>query len=332
MARVTKSVTAKARHNKVLSKTKGYYGARSRLYKTAKQSNIKSMQYAFRDRKNRKRAFRSLWVARINAGSRELGVSYSKLISSMTQKNIKLDKEVLDILISGCGGDIRKAIDTYELAVMSIDTSKNKIVSKELIKELLENNSIYDKQSDNHYNNISAFIKSIRGSDPDAAIYYLARMLKNGEDPLFIARRLIISASEDIGLANPNAMIIANSTFESVNKIGMPEGRIPLANATIYLSLSEKSNSSYKAINEAYEEVSNNPITEVPIHLMNAETKIDEEFGVGKGYEYDHNSEDGFIKQDNFPKKLSNRKFYNPIGRGIEKTLKDRFEKLWLKD
>jgi len=247
-------------------------------------------------------------------------------------KNIKLDKEVLDILISGCGGDIRKAIDTYELAVMSIDSSKNKIVSKDLIKELLENNSIYDKQSDNHYNNISAFIKSIRGSDPDAAIYYLARMLKNGEDPLFIARRLIISASEDIGLANPNAMIIANSTFESVNKIGMPEGRIPLANATIYLSLSEKSNSSYKAINEAYEEVSNNPITEVPIHLMNAETKIDEEFGVGKGYEYDHNSEDGFIKQDNFPKKLSNRKFYNPIGRGIEKTLKDRFEKLWLKD
>ena len=247
-------------------------------------------------------------------------------------KNIKLDKEVLDILISGCGGDIRKAIDTYELAVMSIDTSKNKIVSKDLIKELLENNSIYDKQSDNHYNNISAFIKSIRGSDPDAAIYYLARMLKNGEDPLFIARRLIISASEDIGLANPNAMIIANSTFDSVNKIGMPEGRIPLANATIYLSLSEKSNSSYKAINQAYEEVSNNPITEVPIHLMNAETKIDEEFGVGKGYEYDHNSEDGFIKQDNFPKKLSNRKFYNPIGRGIEKTLKDRFEKLWLKD
>ena len=266
--------------------------------------------------------------------------SISKIINKIqnlsdeifNKKNIKLDKDVLDILISGCGGDIRKAIDTYELAVMSINHSKKKIVSKDLIKELLENNSIYDKQSDNHYNNISAFIKSIRGSDPNAAIYYLARMLKNGEDPLFIARRLIISASEDIGLANPNAMIIANSTFESVNKIGMPEGRIPLANATIYLSLSEKSNSSYKAINEAYEEVSNNPIAEVPIHLMNAETKLDKEFGVGKGYQYDHNSKDGFIKQDNFPKNINKRKFYNPIDRGIEKTLKERFEKLWLND
>ena len=227
-------------------------------------------------------------------------------------------------------GDARKAIDTYELAIMSTKESKNKkTITKELIKELLENNSIYDKQSDNHYNNISAFIKSIRGSDPDAAIYYLARMLKNGEDPLFIARRLIISASEDIGLANPNAMIIANSTFESLNKIGMPEGRIPLANATIYLSLSEKSNSSYQAINHAYDEVSKNPITDVPNHLINAETSVDKDFGVGKGYTYDHNSKEGFIKKDNFPKKVQNRKFYSPNDRGIEKTLKERFEKLW---
>ncbi|MBA47286.1 MAG: hypothetical protein CL893_04265 [Dehalococcoidia bacterium] len=245
-------------------------------------------------------------------------------------KNIKFDKEVIKLILSGCGGDARKAIDTYELAVMSTKESKNKItITKDVIKELLENNSIYDKQSDNHYNNISAFIKSIRGSDPDAAIYYLARMLKNGEDPLFIARRLIISASEDIGLANPNAMIIANTTFESVNKIGMPEGRIPLANATIYLSLSEKSNSSYMAINNAYEEVEKNPNTDVPNHLMNAETSVDKNFGVGKGYEYDHNSKDAFIKKDNFPKNVHNRKYYYPNNRGIEKTLKERFENLW---
>ena len=219
------------------------------------------------------------------------------------------------------------------MAVISTkERKKEKVISKDLIKELLENNSVYDKQSDNHYNNISAFIKSIRGSDPNAATYYLARMLKNGEDPLFIARRLIISASEDIGLANPNAMIIANSTFESVSKIGMPEARIPLANATIYLSLSEKSNSSYQAINNAYEEVGNNPITEVPIHLMNAETKVDKEFEIGKGYEYDHNSKEGFIKKDNFPKKIKNRNFYSPKSRGIEKTLKERFEKLWEKN
>mgnify|MGYP003324409437 FL=1 len=173
-----------------------------------------------------------------------------------------------------------------------------------------------------HYNNISAFIKSIRGSDPNAALYYLARMLKNGEDPLFIARRLIISASEDIGLANPNAMIIANTTFDSVNKIGMPEGRIPLSNATIYLSLSEKSNSSYIAINEAYNEVNENPISEVPNHLINAVTDFDKKSGFGNGYAYDHNSKDAFIKKDNFPKKINNRSFYSPKEKGIEKNLK----------
>ena len=248
----------------------------------------------------------------------------------LNYKNIKIDKKVIDTLISGCNGDARKAIDTLELSVISTKDKKGiKVISNEIIKELLENNSVYDKKSDHHYNNISAFIKSIRGSDPNAAIYYLARMLKNGEDPVFIARRLIISASEDIGLANPNAMLIANATYDSVSKIGMPEGRIPLANATIYLSLSEKSNSSYLAINSAYEELIANPITEIPIHLINAENKIDKEFGMGKGYKYDHNSKEGFIKKDNFPKKIKNKKFYRPKELGIEKKLKERFEKLW---
>lgn len=249
----------------------------------------------------------------------------------LNYKNTKIEKKVVDTLISGCNGDARKAIDTLELSVISTkEKNGEKLISKEIIQELLENNSVYDKKSDHHYNNISAFIKSIRGSDPNAAIYYLARMLKNGEDPTFIARRLIISASEDIGLANPNAMIIANATYDSVSKIGMPEGRIPLANTTIYMSLSEKSNSSYLAINSAYKELDSNPITEIPIHLINAENKIDKEFGMGEGYTYDHNAKSAFIKKDNFPKKIKNRNFYEPKELGIEKKLKERFETLWL--
>ena len=245
-------------------------------------------------------------------------------------ENIDIKKESIERLIIGSNGDARKLIDTLELSILSTkDKNKKKIISVEKVNELLENNSVYDKKSDNHYNNISAFIKSIRGSDPNAAIYYLARMLKNGEDPLFIARRLIISASEDIGLANPNAMIIANTTYDSLSKIGMPEGRITLANATIYLSLSEKSNSSYIAINEAYDEVTENPITQVPNHLINAVTDFDKKSGVGEGYTYDHNSKDAFIKKDNFPPKINNRTFYHPKEKGIEKNLKERFEKLW---
>tara|TARA_Y100000741_G_scaffold72309_1_gene52673 strand:+ start:10 stop:1326 length:1317 start_codon:yes stop_codon:yes gene_type:complete len=245
-------------------------------------------------------------------------------------ENIEIQKDSIERLIIGSNGDARKLIDTLELSILSTkEKNKKKRISVEKVDELLENNSIYDKKSDNHYNNISAYIKSIRGSDPNAAIYYLARMLKNGEDPLFIARRLIISASEDIGLANPNAMIIANATYDSLGKIGMPEGRIPLANATIYLSLSEKSNSSYIAINEAYDEVTENPITQVPNHLINAVTDFDKKSGVGEGYTYDHNSKDAFIKKDNFPQKINNRNFYHPKEKGIEKNLKERFEKLW---
>ena len=245
-------------------------------------------------------------------------------------EKIIIDNKALDILITGSSGDARKALDTFELAINStINHNNEKIITTNIIRELLENNALYDRKNDNHYNTISAFIKSIRGSDPNAAIYYLARMLKNGEDPLFIARRLIISASEDIGLANPNAMVLANSTFDSVNKLGMPESRIPLANATIYLALSEKSNTSYKAINTAYEEVINNPITDIPNHLMNAETSVDKQFNIGEGYTYDHDSQSGFIKKNNFPDKIKNKSFYMPKENGVEKTLKDRFEKLW---
>lgn len=247
--------------------------------------------------------------------------------------DIVIEEDVLKILSKGCGGDARKAIDTLELAVLSSKVINNqKLISKSSIKDLLENNFIYDKQSDNHYSHISAFIKSVRGSDPNAALYYLARMLKNGEDPLFIARRLIISASEDIGLADPNAMLLANAAFESVNKVGMPEGRIPLANATIYLCLAEKSNSSYMAINSAFNEVESNPLSDIPVHLMNADTDLDKNLGIGEGYTYDHDSKDGFIRKNNFPEKIQNTNFYKPNERGTEKKLKERFEKLWLSE
>ena len=247
-----------------------------------------------------------------------------------TDEHIIVDNNVLDTLITGSSGDARKALDTFELAVNStIKKNGGKTLTIDIIRDLLANNALYDRNNDNHYNTISAFIKSIRGSDPNAAIYYLARMLKNGEDPLFIARRLVISASEDIGLANPNAMVLANSTFESVNKLGMPESRIPLANATIYLALSEKSNSSYLAIDSAYEEVTNNPITEIPNHLINAETTVDKKFHIGEGYTYDHDSKSGFIKKNNFPNKINKKSFYLPKENGVEKTLKERFEKLW---
>ena len=248
----------------------------------------------------------------------------------ISMEKIVLNDDVLDLIINGSNGDARKALDTLELSIMSTISKENeKKIEAPTVKILLENQNIYDKNSSNHYNNISAFIKSIRGSDPNAAIYYLARMLKNGEDPVFISRRLIISASEDVGLANPNAMIIANAAFDAVSKIGMPEARIPLANATIYLALCDKSNSSYQAINSALSEVTNNPITEVPLHLINAVTDIDKEFGAGQGYKYDHDSKEGFIRQNNFPKNLSNKRFYTPKNLGTEKRLKEKFEQLW---
>ena len=266
-----------------------------------------------------------------------INIILNKTISNkeefFSNADIIIEEDVIKILSKGCGGDARKAIDTLELAVLSSKVINNKkLISKNAIKDLLKNNFIYDRQSDNHYSHISAFIKSIRGSDPNAAIYYLARMLRNGEDPLFIARRLIISASEDIGLADPNAMLIANSAFESVNKIGMPEGRIPLANATIYLCLAEKSNSSYLAINSALNEVEANPINDIPLHLMNADTALDKKLGVGEGYTYDHDSKEGFIKKNNFPEKIQNKDFYKPNERGIEIKLKEKFERLWLSE
>jgi putative ATPase len=180
-----------------------------------------------------------------------------------------------------------------------------------------------------HYDIISAFIKSIRGSDPDAAIYYLARMIEGGEDPIFIARRLVISASEDIGLANPNALLLANAAFDTVSKIGMPEGRIPLAEATVYLATSPKSNSAYEAINAALGYVKETGNLPVPLHLRNAPTKLMSQLGYGKDYKYAHAYEGNFVQQQFLPDGATEARFWQPQGNASENKLHERMKQLW---
>ena len=193
-----------------------------------------------------------------------------------------------DAMLRYSGGDARKLLNILEL-VVEADGTDQVVITNALVAERLQQNPLaYDKGGELHYDIISAFIKSIRGSDPDAALYWLARMIEGGEDPSFIARRLVISASEDIGLANPNALLLANAAFEAVMKIGWPEGRIPLAEATVYLATSPKSNSAYKGINDALQLVRQTGNLPVPLHLRNAPTQLMEELGYGKDYKYAH--------------------------------------------
>lgn len=187
----------------------------------------------------------------------------------------------------------------------------------------------YDKGGELHYDLVSAMIKSIRGSDPDGAIYYMARMIAGGEDPAFIARRLVISASEDIGLANPNALLLANAAFDAVQKIGWPEGRIPLAEACVYLASSPKSNSAYNAINSALQTVEQTGNVAVPLHLRNAPTKLMEKMGYGKDYKYAHNYEGHFVKQQYLPDALKGARFYCPQSNAQEDRLKAHLQSLW---
>ncbi len=201
-------------------------------------------------------------------------------------------------------------------------------------KEVLENviqkkNTLYDKGGEEHYNVISAFIKSVRGSDPDAALYWLARMLEGGEDPLFIARRLVVLASEDIGNASPNALVLAEAAFSAIHKIGMPEARIILAQCTTYLAASPKSNSSYLGIESAFSDVRNKPLYPVPLHLRNAPTKLMKEIGYGKEYKYPHEFKDHFILEEYLPENLHNAQYYFPSESGQEKNLKERLIALW---
>lgn len=253
------------------------------------------------------------------------------LLDSAVQKDIYLkekDIEFLetDAMLRFSGGDARKLLNILELVVESGATK----ITDEIVTETLQQNPMaYDKDGEMHYDIISAFIKSIRGSDPDGAIYWLARMVEGGEDPIFIARRLVISASEDVGLANPNALLLANACFDTVAKIGMPEGRIPLAEATVYLATSPKSNSAYEAINTALQYVRETGNLPVPLHLRNAPTKLMAQLGYGKDYKYAHAYEGNFVEQQFLPDDATDARFWHSQNNAQEVKLQERMEKLW---
>lgn len=251
----------------------------------------------------------------------------------LRQKSITF-KET-DAILRYSGGDARKLLNILELVVEAasalLSSTGDRIeITDSLVTDSIQQNPLaYDKEGEMHYDIISAFIKSIRGSDPDAAIYYLARMIEGGEDPAFIARRLVISASEDIGLANPNALLLANAAFDAVMKLGIPEGRIPLAEATVYLATSPKSNSAYMAIDNAIQFVHQSGNIPVPLHLRNAPTKLMEQLGYGDGYKYAHNYKDNFVEQQFLPDGAETQHFWIPQQNAQESKLKERMQKLW---
>lgn len=230
------------------------------------------------------------------------------------------------------GGDARKLLNIIELVVNSSEENNAVIINDEIVTSCLQENPMaYDKNGEIHYDIISAFIKSIRGSDPDAAVYWLARMVAGGEDPKFIARRLLILASEDIGLANPNAVLLANTCFDTVHKIGWPESRIILSETTIYLASSPKSNSAYMAINNALATVEETGNLPVPLHLRNAPTKLMKQLDYGKDYKYAHDYENNFVEQEFLPKKIKGKVFWRPQGNPSESKMMELLGKLWKK-
>lgn len=245
----------------------------------------------------------------------------------LKEKHIELRET--DAMLRYSGGDARKLLNILEL-VVEADTEDPVIITDDKVVDRLQQNPLaYDKDGELHYDIISAFIKSIRGSDPDGAVYWLARMVEGGEDPAFIARRLVISAAEDIGLANPNALLLANACFDTIMKIGWPEGRIPLAETTIYLATSPKSNSAYLAIDEALglvRETGNQP---VPLHLRNAPTKLMKQLGYGKDYKYAHAYKGNFVEQQFLPDELKDRRIWHPQQNAAEMRLKEQMKALW---
>ena len=237
-----------------------------------------------------------------------------------------------DALFRHSAGDARKLLNILEIVVGANAGAKTIVIDNKTVTSCLQENiAIYDKGGEMHYDIISAFIKSVRGSDPNAAIYYLARMLQGGEDPLFIARRLCILAAEDVGLANPNALLLADSCFRIVHSIGMPEARIPLAEVTIYLASSPKSNSAYVAINEAMGVAKDTQMASVPLYLRNAPTGLMEELGYGDGYKYAHDYPGHFADLEFMPSELAGRRFYDPGDNKQEDGLRSRLEILWPK-
>jgi putative ATPase len=246
------------------------------------------------------------------------------------QLNIDIAITEYEALIRISGGDARKLLNALELVVTSEQDKKKVIVTNDkALKVIQENLALYDKGGEMHYDVISAFIKSMRGSDPNAAVYWLARMIEGGEDPKFIARRMVILASEDIGNANPNALLLANACFEAINKIGWPEGRIILSQTAIYLATSPKSNAAYEAINAAQAEVRQSGNLAVPLHIRNAPTKLMKEIGYGKNYKYAHSYKGNFADQEFLPEKISGKKFFEPGDNKRENELRAWLKARW---
>ena len=245
--------------------------------------------------------------------------------------NASLTDEARSFLLRVSGGDARTALDALELAVESSEPndSDERVVDVDTVEQAMQRQARYDRLGDAHYDTISAFIKSIRASDPDAALYYLARMIDAGEDPMFIARRLIVSAAEDVGLGNPGALPVAVAAQQAVHFVGMPEGRIPLAEATVYLATSQKSNSAYTAIDKALKDVRSSRDEPIPMHLRNAPTRLMKELGYSEGYLYPHDYPGHFVESENLPEKLRGRRYYEPGNLGAEKPMADRLRRWW---
>ena len=245
----------------------------------------------------------------------------------LAKRNIQLQEK--EALLNLSGGDARKMLSLLELIVFSSGTD-DLVITDELVLEKAQTNTIlFDKEGELHYDIASAFIKSIRGSDPNAAVYWLARLIEGGEDVKFIARRLLIAASEDIGNANPNALVLANSTFQAVNTIGFPEARIILSQCTLYLANSPKSNAAYKAINSAQSMVKETGNLGVPLHLRNAPTALMKDLNYGKGYQYAHDFENNFVAQEYLPEEISNTRFYEPGGNPKENQSRQFLKQRW---
>ena len=247
----------------------------------------------------------------------------------LSKRNITVKEK--EAMISYSGGDARKLLNILELVVNGLGEGDIVIDNEAVHRELHENPLMYDKDGEQHYDIVSAMIKSIRGGDPNAAVYWMARMLQGGEDPKFIARRLIISAAEDIGLANPNAILIANTCFEVVHKIGMPEARIPLSECVIYLATSPKSNSAYLAIDAAIATVKQTGNSPVPLHLRNAPTKLMKDLNYGQDYKYPHDYPGNFVEQSYLPDELKEKKFYQPQQNAQEVKILERLKVWWRK-
>lgn len=258
-----------------------------------------------------------------------LSLMHKAITEDILLKEKKFDIKETDALLRFSGGDARKLLNIIDLLVSANNDEVVEVTDEAVVERLQENPAAYDKGGEMHYDIISAFIKSIRGSDPDAAIYWLARMVAGGEDPEFIARRLVISAAEDIGLANPNALLLANACFDALKKIGWPEGRIILAETTVYLACSAKSNSAYLAIDEALALVNRTGNLPVPLHLRNAPTKLMSELNYGKEYKYAHDYEGHFVKQAYLPHEVENERLWIGQSNASESKLIQYMKSLW---